>query len=170
VVTPRAFARAYRSVTFANCRPLSQFDTASGEGEHGEQQRSDCPAGRHIARGVDRRAIEVVGHHYTKLLAAACGRICPFLARSAGAGCDAHHIAKMARRLRSLRYRLAMAEPEHARRSYCHRDTGEEVHLSAQQVIQHSGRAQVVAKEERIVELKALLAEARRPWWRRLIG
>jgi hypothetical protein len=28
----------------------------------------------------------------------------------------------------------------------------------------------VAAKDELIVELKALLAEARRPWWRRLIG
>jgi hypothetical protein len=39
-----------------------------------------------------------------------------------------------------VRYRLAMAEPEHARRTYRHRDTGEEVHLSAGHVIQHSGR------------------------------
>ena len=30
--------------------------------------------------------------------------------------------------------------------------------------------AQVVAKEERIVELKALLADVRRPWWRRFTG
>jgi hypothetical protein len=29
---------------------------------------------------------------------------------------------------------------------------------------------QVAAKDEVIAELKAMLAEARRPWWRRLIG
>jgi hypothetical protein len=31
-------------------------------------------------------------------------------------------------------------------------------------------RGGVKAKDELIVELKALLAEARQPWWRRLIG
>lgn len=33
-----------------------------------------------------------------------------------------------------------MPDPEHARRTYRHRDTGEEVQLSAGLVIQHSGR------------------------------
>jgi hypothetical protein len=33
-----------------------------------------------------------------------------------------------------------------------------------------AARMEVIAKNELIVELKAMLAEARRPWWRRLIG
>ena len=31
-------------------------------------------------------------------------------------------------------------------------------------------RAEVAAKEELIAELRAMLADARRPWWRRLMG
>jgi hypothetical protein len=33
-----------------------------------------------------------------------------------------------------------------------------------------AARMEVTAKDELIIELKAMLAEARRPWWRRLIG
>jgi hypothetical protein len=33
-----------------------------------------------------------------------------------------------------------------------------------------TARAEAAAKDALIVELKALLAEARKPWWRRLIG
>ena len=33
-----------------------------------------------------------------------------------------------------------------------------------------AARMEVTAKDELIVELKAMLAEARRPWWRRLVG
>jgi hypothetical protein len=31
-------------------------------------------------------------------------------------------------------------------------------------------RAEVAAKEEPIAEERAMLADARRPWWRKLIG
>jgi hypothetical protein len=53
----------------------------------------------------------------------------------------------------------ALAEADHWR---------EQAHRA--ELAQARAEAEIVAKNELIGELKALLAEVRRPWWRRLIG
>ena len=42
--------------------------------------------------------------------------------------------------------------------------------LAETRVAQARAEEQAAAKDELIAELKAMLAEARRPWWRRRIG
>jgi hypothetical protein len=42
--------------------------------------------------------------------------------------------------------------------------------LQEARIAQANAEAKLASKDELIVELKAMLAEARRPWWRRLMG
>ena len=59
-----------------------------------------------------------------------------------------------------------MPDLEHARRTYRHRVTGEEVHLSAQQVIQHSGRWWEVRLVRADGRPGAVAGQMPIAWWR----
>jgi hypothetical protein len=91
------------------------------------------------------------------------------LAAASGPLADDDTLASLREENAELRVALARAEERaaHAERLAEARSEAAQ-RVAAAEVA--TARAETAAKDALIAELKALLAEARRPWWRRLIG